>query len=118
MIMELTYQQNGDYLIPNIKMDEQPQGTLNKYGRMRKQYLKEHKRATYSGLVLSNKLMSHLFEIQEQAEKRMELLIKQMMESEEVNEALKEQNQMLWVQKMNSIRSSAEEIVLTELIYS
>ncbi|WP_242878208.1 TnpV protein [Enterocloster clostridioformis] len=99
-------------------MDEQPQGTLTKYGRMRKNYLQEHKNGIYTGLLLKGKLKEHLLTIQEQAEERLELLIEQMKASEGVTETLKEENQMLWVQKMNNIRHSAEEIVLEELIYS
>lgn len=116
--MELTYLQNGDFLIPNLKMDEQPEGNLTKYGLMRKKYLKENKSGTYSGLLLSSKLMSHLLELQEQAEKRMELIIEQMKQSEGVTEVLKATNQMLWIQKRSNISHSAEEIVLTEIIFN
>lgn len=116
--MKLAYEKKGDYLIPMVRMDEQPQGTLTKYGRMRKNYLQEHKNGIYTGLLLKGKLKEHLLTIQEQAEERLELLIEQMKASEGVTETLKEENQMLWVQKMNNIRHSAEEIVLEELIYS
>lgn len=117
-MMKLTYEKNGDYLIPMVQMDEQPKGTLTKYGRMRKNYLQEHKNGIYTGLLLKGKLKEHLLTIQEQAEERLELLIEQMKANEGVTEALKEENQMLWVQKMNNIQHSAEEIVLEELIYS
>ena len=76
--MELTYQKNGDYYIPNIKMDEQPAEVLTKYGMMRKTYLQEHKKGLYSGLLLTGRLMSHLLEIQEAAEQRMEEITEQM----------------------------------------
>lgn len=115
--MELTYQKSGDYYIPNIRMDEQPEGTLTKYGLLRKKYLKENKGGLYSGLLLRGRLTEHLLEIQETAEQRMELLTRQMAEEQGVNESLKEQNPMAWVQRMNSIRQTAEEIILTELIY-
>nr|WP_330386303.1 TnpV protein [uncultured Blautia sp.] len=118
IMMNLTYEKNGDYLIPMLQMDEQPEGTLTKYGLMRKNYLQEHKKGIYTGLLLKGKLKEHLLTIQEQAEQRMELLTGQMMKQEGVTEKLKAENQMLWVQKMNSIRQSAEEIVLTELVYS
>lgn len=118
IMMNLTYEKNGDYLIPMLQMDEQPEGTLTKYGLMRKNYLQEHKKGIYTGLLLKGKLKEHLLTIQEQAEQRMDLLTGQMMKQEGVTEKLKAENQMLWVQKMNSIRQSAEEIVLTELVYS
>ena len=118
MSMELTYQKNGDYYIPNIQMDEQPQVTLTKYGQMRRKYLKEHKKGIYSGMLLEGRLMSHLQEIQETAEERMELLVSQMAKAEGVNEELKEKDQMLWVERMNNIRHAAEETILNELIYN
>ncbi|XAH72298.1 TnpV protein [Kineothrix sp. IPX-CK] len=118
MNMKLKYEENGDYLIPQIMLDEQPEGTLTKYGLLRKNYLKENKKGIYTGLLLNGNLMSHLLTLQEQAEERMELLTEQMKVREGVTEQLKATDQMLWVQKMNNIRHSAEEIVLTELIYN
>ena len=115
--MELTYRWEGDYLIPDIEMDEQPEGELRKLGLLRKKYLMENDEAEFSVLLLSNELMSHLFTIQEQAEDRMERIAGQMAADMGVDEALKERDQMLWVRKMNSIRQSAEEIVLAEMIY-
>ena len=116
--MELTYQKNGDYYIPNIKMDEQPAEVLTKYGMMRKTYLQEHKKGLYSALLLTGRLMSHLLEIQEAAEQRMEEITEQMAADEGVTEELKSKDQMKWIQLMGSIRHSAAEIVLTELIYN
>ena len=116
--MNLAYEQNGDYQIPMLQMDEQPEGTLTKYGLMRKKFLQENKNGVYTGLLLRGRLKEHLLTIQEQAEQRMEILTGQMMESQGVTEQLKADNQMLWVQMMNNIRHSAEETVLTELIYS
>ena len=116
--MNLAYEQNGDYQIPMLQMDKQPEGTLTKYGLMRKKFLQENKNGVYTGLLLRGRLKEHLLTIQEQAEQRMELLTGQMMESQGVTEQLKADNQMLWVQMMNNIRHSAEETVLTELIYS
>jgi hypothetical protein len=118
IMMNLTYEKNGDYLIPMLQMDEQPEGTLTKYGLMRKNYLQEHKKGIYTGLLLKGKLKEHLLAIQEQAEQRMELLTAQMAKAEGVTEELKATNQMKWVGMMNNIRHSAEEIVLKELIYS
>lgn len=116
--MNLAYEKNGDYQIPMLQMDEQPEGILTKYGLMRKKFLQENKNGVYTGLLLKGKLKEHLLMVQEQAEQRMEVLTEQMKESLGVTEQLKADNQMLWVQKMNNIRQSAEEIVQTELIYN
>ena len=118
VFMELTYQKNGDYYIPNIKMDEQPEGMLTKYGILRRDYLKENKKGVYSGLLLSGKLMNHLLEIQETAEQRMELLTEQMSQSQGVNEELKAKDPMMWTGLMNNLLHSAEEVVLPEVVYS
>ena len=116
--MELTYEKNGDYLIPNLMPDNEPEEPLTKYGLMRKNYLKEHRRGIYSGLLMTGKLKEHCLEIQKQAEERMDFLTEQMAKAEGVDEALKASDQMKWVAKMNAIRHSAEETVLTELVYS
>lgn len=116
--MKLTYEKNGDYLIPNLTANEEPEGTLTKYGLMRKNFLQEHRKGIYQGMILAGELKAHCLEIQEQAEQRMEALSEQMAKAEGVNEELKAGDQMKWVAKMNNIRHSAEEIVLTELIYS
>ena len=115
--MNITYEKCGDYLIPNLLPDPEPEGELRKYGLMRKSYLENHYRGIYSGMLLSGKLKEHLLMVQEQAEDRFDLLVEQMAEKEEVTEQLKEQDQMRWVQKMNSIRARAEEIVREEIIY-
>ena len=116
--MELTYEKNGDYLIPNLIPDSEPEEPLTKYGLMHRNYLEEHRRGIYSGLLLTGKLKAHCLKIQEQAEERMDFLTEQMAKAEGVDEALKASDQMKWVAKMNAIRHSAEEIVLTELVYS
>ena len=115
--MELTYKKMGDYLIPDIEMDEQPEGELRKYGLMRKQYLKEHKEGIYTALLFSNKLMQHLLERQEEAEERLDCIVKQMAKIEGMTEELKSNDPLAWIQGMNSIHHRAEEIILEELIY-
>lgn len=115
--MKLTYEKCGDYLIPNLIPDSEPEGELRKFGLMRRSYLENHRRGIYSGLLLSGKLKEHLLMIQEQAETRFDLLVEQMAKREGVTEQLKAQDQMPWVRKMNSIRARAEEIVVTELVY-
>lgn len=115
--MNITYEKCGDYLIPNLIPNSEPEGELKKFGLMRKSYLENYRRGIYSGLLLSGELKKHLLMIQEQAEERFDLLVKQMAEKEGVTEQLKVQKQMLWVQKMNNIRAKAEEIVREEIIY-
>jgi hypothetical protein len=115
--MKLTYEKNGDYLIPNLLPNEEPEKALTKYGLMRRNFLKEHRKGIYQGMVLTGELKAHCLEVQEQAEQRMDYLTEQMAKSEGVDEELKAADQMGWVAKMNSIRNSAEETVLTELVY-
>ena len=115
--MNLTYEKCGDYLIPNLIPDPEPEGELRKFGLMRKFYLENHKRGIYSGLLLSGELKKHLLLIQEQAETRFVFLVEQMSEREGVNEKLKASDQILWVRRMNNIRDRAEEIVREEIIY-
>ena len=116
--MELTYRQNGDYLIPNLEMDEQPTELIGKYGRMRKAFLKEHRKGTYNELLLTGKLDEHLLETDRLARMQVEQIVEHMAKAEGVTEELKARDQMKWVGMMNSFKHSAEEIVLTELIYA
>ena len=113
-----SYTKVGDYLLPNLAIDESEQRPIGKYGRMRKHYLKEHRRGLYTNLLVTGKLFRHLVEIDKFGEAQMELLTSQMARQECVTEALKATDQMEWVRRMNSIRNRAEEIVLHELIYS
>lgn len=115
--MNITYEKCGDYLIPNLIPDPEPEGELRKFGLMRKSYLENYRRGLYSGLLLSGELKKHLLMIQEQAEEKFDLLVEQMAKREGVTEQLKAQDQMLWVRKMNNIRNVAEEIVLKEVVY-
>ena len=115
--MNLTYEKCGDYLIPNIIPDPEPEGELRKFGLMRKHYLKEYKSGIYQCMFLSGNLKEHLLMMQERAESQFDTLVEQMSEREGVTEQLKEENQLLWVQKMNNIRARAEEVVREEIIY-
>ena len=112
-----TYMQVGDVLLSNPTIGEDEQQPIGKFGRVRKRCLKEQHPVLYSELVLSGKLYSHLQEIDEACEGRMELLTCRLAEQEGVTEALKAVDQMEWVRHMNSIRNRAEEIVLHELVY-
>lgn len=115
--MNLKYAKYGDYLVPNLMANPEPEGEHRKFGLMRKSYLKNYKDGVYLGLLLSGKLKEHLLMVQEQAEERLDLLVEQMAEKEGVTEQLKEQEQMVWVRKMNGIRVRAEEIGREEIIY-
>lgn len=115
--MELIYEKCGDYLVPNLLPNPEPEGQLRKFGLMRKCYLKEHRRGIYSGMVLSGKLKEHLLAIQDRAETRFDLLVDQMAVQEGVTEQLKADQPLLWVQRMNGIRERAEEMVRQEIIF-
>ena len=112
-----TYTQVGDYLLPDLIIDEAEQQPVGKYSRMRKRYLKEHRPVLFTNLLLSGKLDQHLTEIDRACTERMELLTRQMADREAVTEALKAADQMEWVRRMNNIQNRAEEIVLNELVY-
>ena len=116
--MTIQYHKSGDYYLPNLVLEDTEEQPIGKYGRMRKRYLKEHRPVLYSNLLLSGKLFQHLAEIDEACEVRMELLTRQMAKREGVTEALKADDQMEWVRRMNSIRNRTEEIVLHELVYA
>ena len=113
--MELTYRQEGDYLLPNVTVPESPR--IGKYGMLRRDFLRKHRDPIYTGMLLAGTLNSHLEETDRTANEMLDQLISQMSEKEGVTERLKASDQMLWVQRMNSIQSRAEETVLTELIY-
>ena len=116
--MELSYRQNGDYLIPDIEMDEQPREIIGKYGMMRKAFLKEHRSGTYNALLLQSRLTEHLLEIDRTAREQVEQSMAQMAKAEGVTESLKARDQMLWAQRMNNIRQRAEETVIAEIVHS
>ncbi len=115
---ELTYTRSGDYLIPDLSLTEQPQAPLGKYGRMRKDYLKEHRPVLWNSLLLSEKLYPHLREIDEAANNRLEQMMPELMKSAGVTEALKASDPMKWVGLMNTLKAQAEETILTELVFS
>ncbi|MBQ9685266.1 MAG: TnpV protein [Oscillospiraceae bacterium] len=115
---ELTYTMQGDYRLPNLLPPQEPEVTLGKYGLMRRRYLRQHRRVTYTNLLTSGKLTEHLLEIEQTAHSRMEQITAQMVRAEGVTEELKATDQMKWVGLMNGIRQAAEETVLTELIYN
>ena len=115
---QLTYGSNGDYLIPDLTLTEQERQPLGKYGRMRKNYLKEHRPVLWNSLLLSEKLYPHLREIDEAANRRLELMMSELMKAAGVTEALKASDPMKWAGLMNELKAQAEEVILNELIYS
>ena len=113
-----TYTQVGDYLLPNLVMDPQPEGEIGLWGWRRKQYLKEHRKGTYNAMLLQGTLTQHLIDTNAAAMDMLESLVRQMAKAEGVTEELKRRDQLGWVRRMNSIRNRVEEIVRNELIYS
>ena len=113
----LWYELIGDYYIPILTLSSEEQRPIGKWGRMHRDYLKEHRPILYNDLILSGQLWTYLADLNEQAQERLSLIIEQMKETEGVTEDMKQHNQMAWVGAMNNIRNRAEEIILRELIY-
>ena len=114
----ITYRLAGDVYLPLIAVGGNPTKPLGKWGRMRRTYLKEHRSGTYSEMLLTGTLIQHLSEIEETAERRMEELMESQKEKYHLTEQMKSENQMQWVQMMNNLRATAEEMIQSELIYS
>ena len=106
---------DGSYFLPNLTLN-QPRKPLGKYGRLRRTYLKEHRPVLYNSMLLNGSLYPHLMEVGQTAESRMQQTMAQLLKQTPAPD--KEQNQLAWVQHMNSLKAQAEELVLTELIYS
>ena len=115
MSSNLSYTQTGDYLLPNLTLPRQEKA-LGKYGRLRRTYLMQHRPVLYNSMLLSGTLYPHLMEVEQTAESRMQQTMQDLLKQNPAPD--KEQNQMAWVQHMNSLKMQAEELVLTELIYS
>ena len=113
----IEYIRKGDYYMPNLVIEPQRKIQLNKYGHLRLDYLKKHKKAEYTILFLNNKLTDYLEEVQETATKRVEEIIKSLKEQSNLTEEMKNTDQLYWVGMMNNFKNQAEEIVLKELIY-
>ena len=111
------YTLHGDYYFPDCAAPEADSKPIGKWGRMHRDYLKEHRPGMYTRLILSGKLYAHLAEIDQTCHERLHAMIPRMVKTEGVTEALKAQDQMVWVARMNSIRYRAEETILSELVY-
>ena len=112
----MSYTLHGDYYLPDLVLREE-EPTYGKYGMLRKQFLKEHRSARYQYLLLTGKLNEHLNQTDQEAREQVEMLMKQMAERQGLTEELKVQDQMKWVRLMNNIKASAEEIILSDIIY-
>lgn len=115
---KITYTQQGDFLLPDLKLPEQPKVEIGIFGKRHLRYLERNRKILYTNMLTKGKLTAYLADIDEQAENMFDQLVRQLAEREGVTEQLKANNQMLWVKKINSIRNRAEEIVNHELIYS
>ena len=118
MSNSLTYTKNGDYLIPDLKLSSQPEMPLGKYGRMRRNYLKEHHPVIYSQMLLSEKLYPHLLETEQTAQNRLEQMMPELAKAAGATEALKTSDPMKWVGLMNNCKEQAEEMILKEIVFS
>ena len=117
MATKITYTQQGDYFLPDLKLPEQPKVEIGIWGKRHLRYLKSHHPIIYTNFLTSCKLTAYLADIDEQAEDMFFRLVKQFAKHEGVTKNLKAENQMLWVKRMNNIRNQAEEIVNHELIF-
>ena len=116
--MKIEYIKQGDYLIPNLKVNEQKNINIGKYGLLRLNYMKKEKLGLYFDLLVNDKLNEYLHNIDIIVIEKVQKLINELSEKENITEELKNSNQMLWIGKMNNIKDIAEEIVLKEYIYA
>ena len=115
--MNISYTKQGDYLLPNLILKEKVQFNIGKFGLLRLQYIKKEKLGLYFDLLVNDNLNEYLHDIDITVMNKVQKLIKELAEKDNINEELKQNNQMLWVSKMDSIKNIAEEIILKEYIY-
>ena len=115
--MNISYTKQGDYLLPNLILKEKVQFNIGKFGLLRLQYIKKYKLGLYFDLLVNDTLNEYLHNIDTTIMEKVQSLIKELAEKDNINEELKQNNQMLWVSKMDSIKNIAEEIILKEYIY-
>ena len=115
--MNISYTEIGDYLLPDIKLENKERFNIGKYGLLKLEYLKKNKRGLYTELLMKDKLNEYLHDIDITLMEKEQSLIKELAEKEDVTEELKSNNQILWIGKMNNIKNRAEEIILKEYIY-
>ena len=117
-MQKITYTMQGDYNLPNLLPPQEPEVHLGKYALMRRSFLQKKRRVMYTNLLTSGQLNSHLQEVEQSAQTMLVQLTGQMARERGVTEELKARDQLEWVQQMNNIRQSAEETILTELVYN
>ena len=115
--MNIGYTKQGDYLLPNLKLEDKERFNIGKYGLLRLEYIKKYKLGLYFDLLVNDNLNKYLHVIDITVMEKVQKLITKLAEKENINEQLKENNQMLWASKMNNIKNIAEEIILKEYIY-
>ena len=115
--MNISYTKKGDYLLPNLMLKDKEQFNIGKYGLLRLEYIKKYKLGLYFDLLVNDTLNEYLHKIDTTVMEKMQRLIKELTEKENITEELKSSNQMLWIGKMNNIKDIAEEIILKEYIY-
>ena len=119
-MVEITYHKEGDYYIPDLYLEKENYKNdyqIRKYGHLRLQYLKEHKKAEYTVMLIDGTLRKHIVDIDIQAKERLEILMKQLLEKNPIDENLKNSNPLKWTGLMNNYKNSAEEIIFKELVY-
>ena len=116
--MNIEYVKKGDYLLPNLMIENQNYREINKYGLLRLNYIKEYKKGLYQSLLMKNELTNHLLSVSKECEERLKILMDNYIKNDEkLSEKSKENNQIEWVKLMNNYKNTAEEIILKELIY-
>ena len=115
--MNVSYTRTGDYLLPDLKLEDKERFNIGRYGLLKLKYLKKNKKGLYTELIMKDKLNEYLHDIDITLMEKEQSLIKELAEKENINEDLKSSNQMLWIGKMNNIKNRVEEIILKEYIY-
>ena len=115
--MNISYERLGDYLLPNLKLEDKERFNIGKYGLLKLEYLKKNKKALYTELLMKDKLNEYLHEIDTTLMVMEQKLIRELAEKDNITEELKSSNQMLWIGQMNNIKNKVEEIILKEYIY-
>ena len=115
--MELTYTERNGIMYPDLALPKQSNYPIGKYGRMRLDYLKKHRRGTYTTLLTSCTLNQHLYETEQEAKRQIDLTFSQLVKERDITEELKATNPLLWVQEMNNAKHCAEEIVMSNYLY-
>ena len=116
--MELTYTERNGIMYPDLVLPEQTNHPIGKYGRMRLDYLKKHRRGTYTTLLTSCILNQHLYETEQEAKRRIDLVLSRLVKERDITEELKATDPLRWVQEMNNAKHDAEELVMNEIIYN